>query len=71
MDDSISLSFLLQDVVHPLKEKYAIYKPEEGKKKKTLNTSGTFSPSSWISAYPLQAEYKTKKPQRLYFKMTK
>lgn len=70
MDDSISLSFLLQDIVHPLKEKYAIYKPAEGKKK-TLNTLGTFSPCSWISAYPLQAEYKTKKPQQLYFKMTK
>lgn len=31
MDDSISLSFLLQDIIHPLKEKYAIYKPAEKK----------------------------------------
>lgn len=32
MDDSISLSFLLQDIIHPLKEKYVIYKSAENKK---------------------------------------
>lgn len=57
MDDSISLSFLLQDIIHPLKEKYVIYKSAENKK---TNISGAFSPSSWITAHSLQLDLKKK-----------
>lgn len=61
MDDSISLSFLLQDIIHPLKEKYAIYKPAE---KKNPTPQAHSAQTHGLVHIPLQLEYK-KNPNNL------